>query len=657
MLLTEEQKKYILDKKDKLSAKKIAKQLGVDVKLVDEFIHASKKKAPRWFYVVLVLIPIVIILLLEITLTLINYGRVYDQWIPMGEDKLTLNPEIAYRYFYTTENVPSAGQNYFDTIKKENSYRIFVMGGSSAAGFPYSPNGSFARYVKKRFEVIYPHKKVEVVNIAMSAINSYAIRDMIPGVLDQSPDLIIIYAGHNEYYGALGVGSVETLGDTRFLVNTVIWLNRFKTFELLRAVINSITGLFSSPVKIEGTLMARMSQRQLIPFNSEKYLSGIDQFKENLSDILAMTKNDNVPVILGTLVCNLKDQRPFESYSSDEYPDANDVFNLAKIELDQNNIGAADSLFRLAKDLDALRWRAPEEINRTIEKLGNEFEYPVVKLDSALNANSLYGVAGDDLVTDHLHPNLRGYQIMGKEIFNAGLNSKIFPLDLVNDLSFEIQDSITLSRYQFTNLDSTIARYQIIILKSDWPYTNRKISDEEKLEALNIQTFSDTLAYLVGKSELSWEAAHLQLAQQKLSLGNMELFYKEVDAVIDEYPYDPYPYEFAAMQLINLKYFDKAYPYLQELNKLKQSAYSTKWLGIIDLLNNKVDSAIGYLSSSMNFNASDAHVLYNLAGAYSIKKDYRTALQMVNRCLQLEPNYSMAKNLRQQLLNATNPNM
>ena len=127
MLLTEEQKKYILDKKDKLSAKKIAKQLGVDVKLVDEFIHASKKKAPRWFYVVLVLIPIVIILLLEITLTLINYGRVYDQWIPMGEDKLTLNPEIAYRYFYTTENVPSAGQNYFNTIKKENSYRIFVM--------------------------------------------------------------------------------------------------------------------------------------------------------------------------------------------------------------------------------------------------------------------------------------------------------------------------------------------------------------------------------------------------------------------------------------------------------------------------------------------------------------------------------------------------
>ena len=657
MLLSEEQKKHILDKKDKQSARKIAKQMGIDVKLVDEFIRASKKKTPRWFYAVLVLIPILIILLLEITLRLFNYGRIYDQWIPMGEDKLTLNPEIAYRYFYTTENVPSAGQNYFDAIKKENSYRIFVMGGSSAAGFPYSPNGSFARYLKKRFEIIYPHKKVEVVNIAMSAINSYAIRDMIPGVLNQSPDLIIIYAGHNEYYGALGVGSVETLGDTRFLVNTVIWLNRFKTFELLRAVINSITGLISGPVKIEGTLMARMSQRQLIPYNSEKYISGINQFKDNLSDILAMTKNENVPVILGTLVSNLKDQRPFESYNSDEYPDAKDVFNLAAIKLNQSNIVAADSLYRLAKDLDALRWRASEEINRTIEKLGKKFEYPVVKLDSALSTYSLNGIVGDDLITDHLHPNLRGYQIMGKEIFNAGLSSKVFLLDSVKNLSFKAQDSITISRYQFTDLDSTIARYQIIILKSNWPYTDKKISDEEKLTALNMQTFSDTLAYLVGKSELSWEAAHLQLAQKKLSLGDIESFYKEVDAAIDEYPFDSYPYEFTAMQLINLKYFDKAYPYLQELNKLKQSAYSTKWLGIIDLLNNKVDSAIGYLSSSMNYNASDAHVLYNLAGAYSIKKDYARALQLVNKCLQIEPNYSMAKNLRRQLINATNPNM
>jgi len=82
-------------------------------------------------------------------------------------------------------------------------------------------------------------------------------------VIEQHPDLIIIYAGHNEYYGALGVGSMESVGDTRFIVKTVLWLNRVKTFQLLRNIIKSVDGLFSRPVQTDATLMARMSQEQL----------------------------------------------------------------------------------------------------------------------------------------------------------------------------------------------------------------------------------------------------------------------------------------------------------------------------------------------------------------------------------------------------------
>ena len=653
MPLSDKQKKLINEKKNKQSVDDIAKELNIDKNLVEEFIGTSKKKTPRWFYLVLVLLPIIIVLLLEFSLRIFNYGRTYDQWIPADEGRLTLDPEIAFRYFYNTDKVPSANNNYFDEFKKENSYRVFVMGGSSAAGFPYSPNGAFSRYIRKRLELLYPERYIEVVNIAMSAINSYALRDMLPGVLDNQPDLIIIYAGHNEYYGALGVGSVETLGDTRFLVNTVIWLNRFRTFELLRDVVKSVSGLFSTPVKSDGTLMARMSKRQLIPFNSEKYFAGINQFEGNLRDMLEFAKDKKVPVILGRLVSNLKDQTPFESSYDGEFPPADKIFKSAQNELKSGQLHKADSLFRLAKDLDPLRWRAPEKINQIIESLGKEFSYPVVKLDSVFNAESASGVVGDDLITDHLHPYLRGFQIIGREIFNEGIESGIFPRYYKNEFSIEAQDSITLSRYEFTKLDSTIALYQIIILKSDWPYTKEKISDEGKMKLLNMQTYSDTLAFLVGKGDLSWEAAHLKLAQSELMNEEFESFLKEISAATDEYPFDPYPYEFAARLLVNLKKFDEAYFYLQKLNELKPGAYSTKWLGIIDLLNNEVDSAIGHLSKSISFNSSDPQVYYNLAGAYSIKKDYQTALQMVNRCLQIEPNYSIAIDLQQQLLNAT----
>lgn len=656
MALTDRQKKLINKKKDRLTADEIAKELEVDINLVEDFIQTPTKKTPRWYFIILILIPVFVVLLLETGLRLFGYGRTYDQWIPLGNGKLTLNPEIAYRYFYTAEKVPSAGYNYFDEIKKENSYRVFVLGGSSAAGFPYTPNGSFARYIRKRLELIYPDGNIEVVNIAMSAINSYALRDMLPGVLGESPDLIVIYAGHNEYYGALGVGSVETLGDTRFIVNTVIWLNRFKIFELLRDIIKSASGLFSPSIKPDGTLMARMSQRQLIPYDSEIYHSGINQFEGNLRDILEMARKKNVPVILGKLVSNLKDQPPFESVEDKKYPRADEVFSLAQLELKAGKSLRADSLFKFAKDLDALRWRAPEKINQVIEVLGKEFGFPVVKLDSVFNVETQDGVVGDNLITDHLHPNLRGFQIIGREIFNKGLESKIFPSENRSEFSLNTQDSIILSRYEFTKLDSTIAQYQIIVLKSDWPYTREKISDEDKLKALTMRTYSDTLAYLVGKGDLEWEAAHLQLAQRRLHNSDKESFHKEILACIDEYPFDPYPFEFASQLLVNLREFDEAYYYLTKFNALKPGAYSTKWLGIINLLNRKVDSAIGYLSESINYNSSDAQVFYNLAGAYSIKKDYQAALEMINRCLQIEPNYSMAKNLQQQLINATRSN-
>ncbi|MCW8803171.1 MAG: hypothetical protein OQK57_02145, partial [Ignavibacteriaceae bacterium] len=136
MPLSDKQKKLINKKKDKKSVHDIAKELNIDKKLVEEFMGTSKKKTPRWFYIILILLPVVIILLLEFSLRLFNYGRTYDQWIPAEEGRLTLNPEIAFRYFYKTDKVPSANYNYFDEVKKDNSYRVFVMGGSSAAGFP-----------------------------------------------------------------------------------------------------------------------------------------------------------------------------------------------------------------------------------------------------------------------------------------------------------------------------------------------------------------------------------------------------------------------------------------------------------------------------------------------------------------------------------------
>ncbi|MCB9247259.1 MAG: hypothetical protein H6613_01265 [Ignavibacteriales bacterium] len=176
--------------------------------------------------------------------------------------------------------------------KKQNSFRVFILGGSSAEGYPFSPMGSFSRYVRKRLELVYPNTHIEVINLGMTAVNSYTLLDLLPGVLDQKPDLILIYAGHNEYYGALGVGSVQSFGSSRNLINLILYLNNFKTTQFVRNSIHWVTSLFfsSENIKSSGTLMSEMAKDKNIILDSDVYNAGLEQFEDNLTDILQLCK-------------------------------------------------------------------------------------------------------------------------------------------------------------------------------------------------------------------------------------------------------------------------------------------------------------------------------------------------------------------------------
>ena len=214
--------------------------------------------------------------------------------------------------------------------------------------------------------------------------------------------MIIIYTGHNEYYGALGVGSSVSLGYSRALVNTYIKLIDFKTTQLLQNIISGVYGLFSSSNEKGGeagneTLMSRMIGESLIAYDSDLFNIGIEQFNGNMDDILKMFKEKNIPVILGTLTCNLKDQKPFVSVKDGNQPPAEDVFVNAKEEYAKGNIENAKRLFLKAKELDALRFRAPNKINESIISLAKKYNYPVVDIDSAFKSKSPDGIVGENL--------------------------------------------------------------------------------------------------------------------------------------------------------------------------------------------------------------------------------------------------------------------
>ncbi len=653
MSLSKKQIKYIQNNRRKYSAGKLADKLNVKQPEVQQFLNEHPlPKTPKIFYVFLILIPIVFIVFLEVGLRIIDYGYNTSTWVEVRPGRMGLNPDFARRYFYNTKNVPESIQDTFLKIKPKNSFRVFVLGGSSAAGYPFMPLGSFSRYVRRRLELMYPKVNTEVVNVALTAVNTYTINDIVSDVLDENPDLILVYAGHNEYYGALGVGSLESLGRNRYLVNFILSLKHYKTVQLLRNTIQFFIKTFSGDKQNNGTLMSRMAKKKSIQYDSDVFNAGLDQFEGNMNDIIKKIKIKKVPLIISTLASNLKGIKPFIYKQTKSLPSAKTVFENAEMELGHNN-HIADSLFRFAKDLDMLRFRAPEKINYIIKKLSAKYDVPLINVDSLFAELSKDHIVGNNLITDHLHPTLRGYQYIGKLFFEKMNKLNYLPKTKTIDVRFANQDSLTLKNFVFSKFDSTAAYFKLKLLKNDWPFVSKGNSIPTN-NLLKRESAIDSIAYDFVTSIIPWEKAERLAAVHYLRHKNYPAFIKQMELLIEQYPMVPDYYNMIAKELLQLGKFDDVYNFLLRRYSVEPDYFSTKWLGIIELSKNNIKSAINYLEQSLKFVSNDSQVLYNLSGAYAKNKKFTKALNSIRSCLAINKNYPGAKGLESQLINITN---
>ncbi|RMD92982.1 MAG: SGNH/GDSL hydrolase family protein, partial [Calditrichaeota bacterium] len=218
--LTPKQKAAIQKQYLTKTPQQLAREYGVAEEAVVAFVQALKKQKARRERVFKWLLPLVSIgflLLVELSLRLFHYAEDRPLFVTADFDARywIVNPSVGQRYFLQKAVTPITAFDFFLKHKPANAYRIFVLGGSSAAGYPYLYNGTFPRMLKTRLQDAYPQKLIEVVNLAMPAVNSFTLLDFMRELPDYQPDLILIYAGHNEFYGALGVGSSESLGEHR----------------------------------------------------------------------------------------------------------------------------------------------------------------------------------------------------------------------------------------------------------------------------------------------------------------------------------------------------------------------------------------------------------------------------------------------------------
>ncbi|OGU34401.1 MAG: hypothetical protein A2068_12440 [Ignavibacteria bacterium GWB2_35_6b] len=654
MSLSNKHKSIILKKYRKLPAKKISEELNLDVQEVQNYLNEINKKPPFYFYILLIIMPILFLISLEIGLRLFNYGRNLDAFITISDefpDLLYLNPDLPFRYVSNLSTPPATVLDGFKKEKPDSTFRIFVMGGSSTAGWPYAYNATFPRYIQRKLALLYPEYNIEVINLGITAHNSYTIADLAEDVAVQKPDLVLVYAGHNEYYGALGVASTESYGSSMFLSKLMIELRQIKIFQLMNNFINYLTAAFTAKAEVDKdeTLMSRMIGDDKILYNSDTYKNGIEQFQENMSSFLEVMKQNSINVIIGNLVCNYY-QKPFVSVSGQGQKNADSIFISAKEKLLAGEIENSQKLFFEAKEYDALRFRAPGKMNSVINELAQKYNLSFIDLASVFQSKSSHGIIGYNLMVDHLHPNLEGYDLIGKAFYKVMEEKNFLPESKKYSFSETELDSIMKSNFPYTQLDSVISDLRIRRLLGSYPFVPKNEPNQLALDFIPT-SFEDSLAIRVMRKEISWRLAHQEAAQYYYAQKQFVKFIKEMDAVIADQPYGEIAYAFIASGLVNAGLYSDALKYLFKLHELNPNDYTYKWLGSIALVNKKYNIAINYLKKSIELNNKDAQTYYNLSGAYFNVGNINDAVKSVERCLSLNGNYPQAKNFYQALLN------
>jgi tetratricopeptide (TPR) repeat protein len=647
------------------------------------------------FWVVTLALPVVFFALLEGGLRLAGYGHDYPLFVPVPEhpEFIVQSRDVARRYFHEIEDAPTSLHDVFHARKPAGELRLFVQGGSSAAGFPFYHGAAFSRMLEARLQETIPERPVEVVNTAMAAVNTFTLLDLAPEILEQAPDAVLIYAGHNEYYGAFGVGSTESLGGSRALVNTYLRLRGFRTVQLLRGGLSRLASLGQRRQPGDGpSLMARMVGQQSIPYGSTDFERGLRQFRGNLDALLERYRRAGVPVFVATLAFNEREHPPFATVFQPETDvprwrarlaegqaalAAGDASGAARVftELTRTDTLAAEGFFvlgraleatgdsaaartayRAAADRDALRFRAPTAFNRIIRDVAAAHGATVVDVEARLAAAAPAGGIGAELMLEHLHPTVDGYFLLADAFYDALLASPLLASDEVRP----VPASRARGMVRLTPADSVLGVARVEQLMAGWPFRPPGTPARPYTELLPLDLPEGRIALALLQGRMNWLEGTEELASELEREGRVQEAIRTREAMVLSYPMLPQPRLGLAGLFTRQRDLEMASLYYRSaIVRGEATGAAHGLLGAIELeqgmmaeeagdraeARTRYERSLALLEESRRLNPRNAQTLYNLSGAYAQLGRFDDARASVQQLLRVQPDHQQARRL------------
>jgi tetratricopeptide (TPR) repeat protein len=643
----------------------------------------------RLFAAITIATPFILVGSLELALRLFHYGpdlSLFTTQVLHGKTYHIMNPEVKDRYFYRVAFNPTTSPDYFLVPKPPGTFRIFCLGASTTVGFPYYYNASFSGFLRDRLRRAFPDRSIDVINIGMTATNSFTALDMERDVMAFEPDLLIVYDGHNEFYGALGVASRESFGGSRWLSTLSLRLVHIRTYLLLRDAFAAVAKLFGAtpPPRPGVGMMEKLARGKTIPYGSPQYGAALDAFRANLEAMRDLALAHGIPMILSTQVSNLRDLRPFVSGLPGDWPPErrNQFQSLVNSALQAGMEGLHDSAsvllrealgmyphhaeahyelgkaldalgrkreaekeYRLARDYDELRFRASTEFNDAIRALDDGGSIACADIEQAFHDASPDSLIGATLILEHVHPNVRGYFTIANA-FARVMRERGF---IAPPQEWSGRDTTSLSTLWserlVTEIDERIGERRSEVLRATWPFV-------DGIAVVDAIARSDTLGQIaekVARGQTYWHLAHWDAIRYYDRRGDREGLKREYATLISVLPLvDVQPYLQLAKLCLDEGRFGEVRRLLLASLEVTPTILACRALADIAMGMSDFDTACTYYEKTLAFpqtrdeQAENGHLL---ALAYYRAGRTDRAMRKVMEVLTIKPDYLPAVNL------------
>lgn len=595
-------------------------------------------KRERLFFAVAISLPFVLLGAVELGLRMFwDSGRLpLFETAPVGNGTLLVpSPTVSARWFVVERQPPSPNPELFAAVKPANGFRVFVLGESAAQGFPYPRTGSFPRLLRSVLRDAMPNDSVEVINLGIAATNSFAMLDLVDEVIEQQPDLVLVYAGHNEYYGVLGAASSERFAaPSPAVTRTFLRLQRLRIVMLARRYVARLR----APTPPENatasaSFMESVARDRNIVLDGDAFKRGVEQYEENLDALLGTLRDAGVPVVLASIPGNVRDQPPFVADSNEA---ARAAFARARGAFESGDSAAAREAFSEARDLDVIRFRAPSVFRAVAERVAARNGATYAPITERFASQAPAGAPGAELFLEHVHPNADGYSLVA-QVFWESLRQMPSITSRVDTSLLKPWSQYEAQRY-LTPFDDQLVAHRVATITTRWPFVPVEGQRDYRREYVPVSVV-DSLAFAVAAGGAAWETGKLQLAEQYVRAGDVDAAVREYRGLIAELDGFELPARLAGSALVRAGRYAEGDSLLARAMAAQPTTSGAAEQGFSFSQQERWPEAIERYRLAVQLDARNVEAMYRLSLAYALSGDAERARTTATELARRAPGY------------------